>query len=363
MGENIMNNEDLKSVNLYDNPVLFCQAMLDDIESAKSYIYLEIYKFGNDSNGIRFRDLLAKKCLEGVQVKLLLDSWGTPPNPAFFGEITKHGGEVRHFKKIRFFLDFFTKNHRRNHRKLLIIDDHISYIGSANLTAYSMKWRELMLRLDGQIAPLFKKSFLDSYKLYQKYIFNKFAYKRIIHYNDFEIIQDLPSIYRQQVKKKYEKLIKNARSEIVIESPYFIPGFKIRRNLILAARRGVSVHIILPLHSDVRLVDFLRDKYMGFYFTNQIKIHYYRPDNLHAKCLLIDNEIFAIGSANFDYRSFRYMHEIMLVGKFKPVIDLLRTHLDETLRSCVDFDFQAWQRRPLFEKIFGWFLIPFRHLF
>ncbi len=142
-----MGKEAVKDVALFDNPVLFNQAMLDDIAAAKESVFLEMYKFGHDGNGERFRDLLVKKCAEGLQVKLLLDSWGTPPNPAFFGEISKNGGEVRYFKKIRFFLDFFTKNHRRNHRKLLIIDDRITYIGSANITSYSMNWRELVLKL------------------------------------------------------------------------------------------------------------------------------------------------------------------------------------------------------------------------
>lgn len=358
-----MNREAVDSLFLFESPPVFYQKMLDDIAVARNYICLEVYKFGYDAQGDRFRDLLVTKCKQGVQVKLLLDSWGTPPNPAYFEAIVTNGGEVRFFKKIRFFLDFFTKNHRRNHRKLLIIDDHITYVGSANITGYSLNWRELVVRLDGSITHLFRKSFLDSYKLYGKYIFNKFSYKKTLHYHGFEIIQDLPSIYRQQLKKRYERLIKKARHEIVIESPYFLPGYKIRRFLILAARRGVKVHIILPLHSDVRLVDFLRDKYMGFYYNNNVNIHYYRPDNLHAKCMLIDNEVFAIGSANFDYRSFRYMHEIMLVGTHKPLAMLLRRHIDETLGNSVDFNYQTWRRRPLFEKIFGWFLIPFRHLF
>jgi len=350
-------------IELYDNPVVFCNAMLHDIEQAQHTIYLETYKFGYDSNGSRFRDLIAKKCAEGVLVKILVDSWGTPPNPEFFGPVVKNGGEVRYFKKIRFFIDFFTKNHRRNHRKLLIIDDRITYLGSANITAYSLQWRELVVRLEGGISQLFRKSFFESYKLYRKYIFNKFAYKRIVHYYEFEIIQDLPSIYRQQIKKRFEQMISKARHSILIESPYFLPGYKIRRFLMLAARRGVDVTIILPLHSDVRLVDFLRDKYMGFYYNNSIKIYYYRPGNLHAKCMLVDNEVFAIGSANFDYRSFRYMHEIMLSGRHAHTASLLLAHIRETLGSSVPFDFGAWSGRPLFEKIFGWFLLPFRHLF
>lgn len=353
----------VQQVNLYTDPALLYQAMLEDIASARKFIYLEMYKFAYDKNGEQFRDLLAKKCREGLKVKLLLDSWGTPPSPTFFASVIKNGGEVRYFKKIRFFIDFFTKNHRRNHRKLLIIDDRITYLGSANITGYSVKWRELMLRLEGTITPVLRRTFLTSFRLYRSYIFNKFIYKRTIHYKGFEVLQDLPSIYRQQIKKRYEKLIRKAQQEVIIETPYFLPGFKLRWEMMLAARRGVQVHVIMPLHSDVKLVDFLRDKYMGFYHKNNIKMHFYTPGNLHAKSVLIDNKIFAVGSANFDYRSFRYQHEIMLLGTDEEIARLVKNHLHETMKQCIDFDSAAWLRRSRIEKLFGWFLIPFRHLF
>lgn len=358
-----MIQEAIQQAHLYDNTALLYKAMLDDIASAQKYIYLEVYKFAYDQNGEKFRDLLATKCREGVQVKLLLDSWGTAASPAFFAPITHQGGEVRYFKKIRFFIDFFTKNHRRNHRKLLIIDDRITYLGSANITGYSLKWRELVLRLEGTITPVFRRTFLNSFRLYRNYIFNKFVYKKTIYYKGFEILQDLPSIYRQKVKRRYEKLIAKAQHEIIIETPYFLPGFKLRRQMMLAARRGVKVHVIMPRHSDVRLVDFLRDKYMGFYYKYNIRLHFYTPGNLHAKCVLVDNEIFAVGSANFDYRSFRYQHEIVLVGTDHKIVKLLKAHLHETMNKCIGFDHDAWFRRPRVEKVFGWLLIPFRHLF
>lgn len=358
-----MNYDAVEKARLFTDPALIYKAMLEDIASAEKFIYLETYKFAYDKNGEKFRDLLAEKCRQGVQVKVLLDSWGTPPSSTFFLPVTSNGGEVRFFAKIKFFVDFFTRNHRRNHRKLLIVDDRISYLGSANITGYSLKWRESMLRLEGTISPLFRKSFLNSFKLYRKYIFNKFSYRRAIHFKGFEILQDLPSIYRQQVKRRYESLIQKAKHEVIIETPYFLPGFKLRRQMMLAARRGVNVKVIMPLHSDVRLVDFLRDKYMGFYYKNGIKLHFYTPGNLHAKCMLIDNQVFAIGSANFDYRSFRYQHEIVLVGTDPRIQHLIKAHLDETMLNCEGFNMESWLRRPLIQKLFGWLLIPFRHLF
>jgi cardiolipin synthase A/B len=358
-----MPNSRLQSFHLFDNPAEFQAAMLDDIRLAKHFVFLETYKYANDKVGDAFRDVLLLKAKEGVKIKILIDSWGAYITEAYFSELTKLGGEVRFFKKIRFSYDFFTKNHRRNHHKVMVVDNKISYIGSANITGYAMQWRESVLRMEGAISIVFGKTFRESFKIYRKYIFNKFSYKKTIVQGDFEIVQDIPSIYRQQIKNKYEQLIKRAKKEILIETPYFLPGFMLRKALTDACKRGVKVKVIMPWHSDMRAVDLLRGKYLGLFYKNGIETVFYTPNNLHAKTMLIDNEVFAIGSPNFDYRSFRYQHEIVLIGRHKGIIAQLRNHLNETLKDCIPFDHVSWQRRPQFEKFLGWALIPFRHLF
>lgn len=358
-----MKEENTESYTLYDHPPDLYQAMLKDIEQAKDYIYLETYKFGNDNIGNRFRNALTKKAKEGVKIKLLLDSWGAGVPLSFFTEMIRYGAEVRYFKKIVLAFDFFTKNHRRNHRKLLIIDDRITYLGSANIAGHSIKWRELQLRISGPITIHFKRNFLTSFKSYNKYLFNKFNYRKSVYFEDFEIVQDIPSIYRQRIKKKYEDLIRSAVREIIIETPYFIPGFKLRKELMDAASKGVDVKVIMPFHSDVKVVDLLRNKYLGMMHRSNVKLLFYIPTNLHAKAALFDNEIFSIGSANFDYRSFRYMYEIALFGKHPEIVSELRKHIDETLKDCIPFDYEAWMNRPVIEKIISQLLVPFRHLF
>jgi len=348
---------------LFDDPLKLYNSMLLDIKKAQKYIYIETYRWANDNVGLKFRDALIAKAVEGLEIKILVDSWATTLPNTFFANIINAGGEVRFFKKIKFSFDFFTKNHRRNHRKLLLIDNNISYMGSANFTAYSLNWRELVIRLNDGITEKFKRSFLESYKIYNKYIFNKFSFKKTIKHNGFEIIQDLPSIYRQQIKKKFELLIQNAKKEVTIETPYFLPGYKLRKSLIEAAQRGVVVNIIVPEHSDVKIVDILRSLYLGLLYEHGVSIYLYFPYNLHAKCLLVDNEIFEIGSPNFDYRSFRYMYEIALVGKEPAIISKLNEHIRGTMIHCKHFNYTAWQNRPLIEKIFARLLIPLRHLF
>lgn len=353
----------ITSHRLFSEPARFYEAMLQDIGQAERYICLETYKFGNDEVGILFRDALTKAAARGVHVKLLLDSWGVSYNETFFAELINHGGEVRFFRKIIYTFDFFTKNHRRNHRKFLLIDDHISYMGSANITGYSLQWRESVIRLTGGITLMFKRSFNDSYKIYKKYIFNKFTFKKSKFLDQFELVEDMPSIYRQRIKTKLERLINKAKKEIIIETPYFLPGHKMRKCLADAARRGVRVKIILPRHSDVRSIDLLSSKYYGFYYSNNISLIFYSLNNLHAKLLLIDGETFGIGSPNIDYRSFRYQHEVMLFGTHEGIVEDVRAHINETLLNCLDFDHLSWMRRPKIEKLLGWMLLPFRHMF
>lgn len=353
----------LTSHRLYSEPMRFYEAMLDDIGQAERYIYLETYKFGNDEVGLLFLDALTKAAQRGVQIKLLVDSWGVSYNEEFFSKLIALGGEVRFFRKILYTFDFFTKNHRRNHRKFLLIDDQISYLGSANITGYSLQWRESVIRLTGGITLLFKRSFLDSYKIYRTYIFNKFSYKKSKFLDKFELVEDMPSIYRQRLKTKLERLFSKAKKEIILETPYFLPGYKMRKCLADAAKRGVSVKVILPRHSDVRSIDLLSSKYYGFYHSNNIRLIFYSLNNLHAKLLMIDGETFGIGSPNFDYRSFRYQHEVMLFGTHKGIVDEVKRHVEETMMNCLPFDHLSWMRRPRIEKVLGWMLLPFRHMF
>jgi cardiolipin synthase len=345
----------------YSDPLKFFMAMLEDIANAKKSISLEMYKFAHDVIGEKFRDALTKKSREGVKIKLLLDAWGTSSSQGFFAEMIRNGAEVRFFKPLRFSLNWLARHHNRNHRKLLIIDDEITYIGSANLTAYSLNWRELIIRMQGPITKAFKRSFLESRRIYNKLYYNTKLYSRVISYKDYRIMRDVPSITRQRVKKHFEELIRGAKKEIVIETPYFLPGFLLRKFLMEAAKRGVKVTVISPQQSDVGMVDVLRSKYLGLLHRNGIEFKFYVPYNLHAKLMVVDNQVFSVGSSNFDYRSFRYMHELMLFGHDPVMLAAFKEHIDESLTECVGFDYEKWKRRPILHKFFENLLIPFRH--
>lgn len=348
-----------------DDALKLYNLMLNDIEGATSYIDLETYKFLNDNMGIKFRDALTRKAAGGVKVKVLIDSWGRGPvSEAFFSELINLGGEVKFFEKLKISSDLFTRGHRRDHRKILVIDDTVAYIGSANITGYNLNWRELVLRFRGEIAPTFRKVFDQNFEAFNPYyIKDKLSYSRNMKFRDYEIVRDVPSIPLQRLKKKYTQLIRSARSSVLIETPYFLPGFLLRKALMDAGKRGVDVKVIMPKHSDVRMVDILRNKYFGMMHKSNIRLLFFTPYNLHAKLILIDGETFSVSSANFDYRSFRYQYEIALIGHEPEILRQLDIHVRETIRQSEEFDYRRWMNRPKIEKIFEYILLPFRHLF
>jgi len=355
---------DMSDVSLFNDNGKFLDSLLDDIHNAQHNIYIEIYRITKDAvTGARIRDALAIAAGRGVKVVLLIDAWGTGSSLSFFDPIRKSGGQVRVFNTFRLGTKIFTQSHRRNHRKIITIDDKICYIGSSNISYYSLTWRELMLRITGGIAKPLRHIIQLDFKTHQKYVYSQKVFSRTIHFRGFEIIRDIPSIYKQRVMRKYLYLIRNSKKSVYIETPYFLPGFRLRKAMADACQRGVNITVVLPRHSDVRLVDILRNKYLGKVFKSGVHILYYQPGNLHSKLMIVDNQIFCVGSTNFDYRSFRYMHEIVLSGKHPMVLKQVNTHRTETMSSVVEFDFDSWKKRPRLEKLVAWLLIPFRYFF
>jgi len=354
---------EVNDVRLFNNNLELYNVMLEDIRLAQKTIHIEVYRIARDSMGQLFSDALAQASLRGVKVKLLIDAWGTGSSMTFFAPLIAAGGQVRAFNTLRIGTRLFTQNHRRNHRKIFVIDDKICYFGSSNISSYSVVWRELMLRVDGSLAKPLRHIIDLDFKTFKKYSYNKSVFTRMIHFRGFEIIRDVPSIYKQKVMRKYLYLIKNATESVYIETPYFLPGFRLRKAMADACERGVDVTVVLPRHSDVRLVDVLRNRYLGLIHKSGVNIKYYEKGNLHSKLLLVDSSIFCVGSSNFDYRSFRYMHEIVISGKHPKLMQLLLKHIGETLQNTRDFEYQMWKKRPTIEKFISWLLVPFRYLF
>ncbi|MBR5028554.1 MAG: phosphatidylserine/phosphatidylglycerophosphate/cardiolipin synthase family protein [Bacteroidales bacterium] len=352
----------LDEVSLFDDNLELYNNQLKDIAAAKEYVYLETFRFNDDAMGERFKRALTEKARQGVKVRILVDAWGTRQKKSFFDPIINAGGEVRFFKKLIITLNFISDNHRRDHRKILVIDNRIAYIGSANITAYSLSWRELNLRIVDPMARLFQKVFNDNYAIYNRLDLDKLRFKRDINYGQMSIIQEIPSRARQRLARRYEYLINNAKSEVIVETPYFLPSPRLRKALTAAVERGVKVTVISPVKSDVQTADIVRRHTLGFLHESGVEMKFYTPGNLHAKCLMVDGEVFSISSANFDFRSFQHQHELALIGRNSQISSLLANHINNTLQHCIDFNFEEWSKRSRFDRAIEWILFPLRFL-
>lgn len=337
-----------KTFEVLSNPQKIYKKMLEDIRAAKKFIFLENYVYRNDEVGREFRDLLTKKAKEGLTVKILLDSWGSWVDKKFFKELINSGGEVRFFRELQYTWRIVSKNHERDHRKLLLIDNKISYIGSINITKDFIRWRELVLRLEGDITFDFVRSFNSIWKNYGQLTLKKVF--KFIH-EEFEIVQDIPSTLKRYTEERYVRLINGARKEICIETPYFIPSFRIRRAFLNAIKRKIKIKIILPYRSNWRIVDIMRNRYLGVLHNSGVNIYYYKPGMLHSKLLVVDDKFFILGSSNLDYRSLVHNFEINLLGKNPEISRELKNYFEETLSNSEPFSFKDWRRRSSVTKV------------
>lgn len=350
---------------LFDDMMLFYNSLLTDIDNAKKTICIEVFKFHDDHFSKRILTQIIKALQRGIDVKILVDGWGTPHADNFFKEFIEEGGSVRIWDKARvtFNWDVILKSHHRDHRKIFTIDNEIAYVGSANISDYNLAWRELMLRVkDRKFAQKLFRIFHYQYVAATKILPNKKYRLHPIYTNDFEILRDVPSVKRSLIKKRYIELIQQAQESVVIETPYFLPSSSLRKAIENALIRGVKVIIITPQHSDVKAVDILRNRFIAALYEKGADIRLFTPNNLHAKLLLIDDSIFSIGSTNFDYRSFRHQYEIVVIGKQQEIVEQLNAHLLESIKHSDFFDYEIWLHRSRFEKIKENLIIPIRSL-
>jgi len=329
-------------------PKKIFERMIDDIKHAKRYVSLENYIYEDDAVGREFRKVLIERAKKGILVKVLIDAWGSRLPKHFWDELKKYNGQVKYFRELQYTWRIISKNHERNHRKLLVIDGEISYIGSANITERFIEWRELVMRFEGDISLSFEKAFNHTWKNYG--ILNARHLTSVLH-EDFEIIQDIPSKIKKLTEKRYIKLVNGAKKEIDIETPYLVPSYRLRRAFVQAVKRKVRVKLVIPYKSNWPIVDIIRNRYLGFLYRGGVEIYYYKPRMLHSKLLIIDNKFFLLGSSNLDYRSFMHNFEINLFGKEKHIAIELKKYFNETLNDSIMFNYEDWKNRSSFGKI------------
>lgn len=290
--------------------------LLDDIEAAEDSIHVLYFIIRNDRIGRLLLDLLLKKAKQGVEVRLLYDHagcWFTPGR--LFKPLSENGAQVRRFFPIN--LDNYLRINFRNHRKIVVIDGKIGYIGGMNIgeeymaTSLSiLPWRDTHLRLVGSAVQALQQRFLLDWCFSGKTDkFTDFETERFFPVVEsggkvkIKIVSSGPSSEAEAVKWSFLQMIYAAKRQILIQTPYFVPDDSFMEALRIAAYSGVKIVIMAPAKTDNYLAHKVSLSYLGELLKAGVRVYFY-PGFIHAKMLVIDDKIVSIGSANLDMRSF-----------------------------------------------------------
>jgi len=322
----IINNDavltDDNAVEIFTDGKEKFDCLLHDIEQAKHHIHLQYYILKNDELGKRLVSALARKAEQGVKVRVLYDDLGSRSlRPKFFKELRKAEGEVEVFFPSKLRLINLRLNYR-NHRKLVIIDGNIGYVGGFNVGDEYLGldpsfgyWRDTHLKIHGTAVHAIQARFILDW--------NQATEKRVISYtpelfpepqkigeSSLQIVTSGPDSEWEQIKNGYMKMISSAKESIYIQTPYFIPDASILDALKIACLSGVEVKVMIPDKPDHPFVYWATLSYVGELLKSGAKVYIYENGFIHAKMIVVDHEIASVGTANIDMRSFKLNFEV-----------------------------------------------------
>lgn len=343
----------------YHTPHDAWQVMYDDCAGAESSIYVEHYIMRDDEIGRRFIRLFIDKVKQGVEVALVLDyvgSRGLDKSP-LIDEFRKAGGALYFFNPLKW-SDIVKpwKWFPRNHNKILLVDHYIGHIGSVCFCDIMRNWRDIHMRFTGRLVQMIEQDFK---KLICVFEGNKkerhfFARQKPVPYGRFYYATSEPHLGTNVIYKELLNRIRHAKKEIYLVTPYFLPTKRLLRAIRKAAKRNVAVHIMVSEKTDVPIADRVSRSYMPKLFRRSIHMKLYEPEVLHAKYAVIDREWAMLGSTNLDYLSLLRNREANILVQDKGVVDYLVAQFAKDSMSCIDADWDYWDRTPLSYKLAGY---------
>lgn len=304
------NNE----TDVYVSGYEFFPALLAEISKATHHIHIISYIIDDDPLGRLLRDALIDKARKGVEVRLLFDdvgSWKTPNR--FFEQMREEGIEVHPFMPVRF-PAFTGKVNYRNHRKIIVIDGKVGFIGGMNLAQRYVKghkgiiWRDTHVKISGAAVYGLQRAFLvDWFHADRTLITDRKYYPDTTitpNNNLIQIVTSSPTNVWEELEQGYIKILLSAKRYVYMETPYFLPTEPIFFAMRTAALSGVDVRLMVSLKTDSKLVQMASRSYLTQTIQAGVKVICYEEGFNHTKLLVADDNVATIGSANIDFRSF-----------------------------------------------------------
>ncbi|MAM35259.1 MAG: hypothetical protein CMH28_09310 [Micavibrio sp.] len=330
----------------------FWEGLYKDCEKARTSILFEQYILENDDIGQGFLELLLKKAKEGVKVTLLLDKIGSRSvyNSPLIQDIRQYGGHVEFYNNIGWLnLVLPWTWLPRNHSKLFLIDETITYIGGACIAENMADWRDIVIRLEGKLSDVADESFTPSPK-----ITLSTKRRKGPEIEGLQYVISGPHLPSGSIFKELLKQIHSAQQEILLVTPYFLPPKRLKWALLKAKKRGVEVKITITGESDVPLVQNVSLSYLPRLMKKGIRFFAYNAGVCHAKYAIVDGRWAMLGSANLDYLSLLHNKEGNLLIKNRQIIKKLENIFKDNLKNSTKFEPEFWETLPLRTKLSGY---------
>jgi len=350
----------------------FFDSIISSIEKAKKSINLETYIFSSDSVGWLVAEKLAEKAEQGLEVNVIYDSFGSmTASGLMFDMMRKAGVEIIEYHPFVPWRRYWNISFR-DHRKILVIDGNIAFIGGINIgKEYAGekyegdRWRDTHVKIDGPAVTDIQFYFMENWYRNGGALLNGRLYFPELPEVGELLLMILCTRSRKKVKPVYESYIsaiRNARHSIYITNAYFIPDGRIYRSLVRAAERGVDVRLLLPGKSDIPFVKYASRYLYKRYMKKGIRIFEYQDSILHAKTAVIDGVWSTIGSSNLDRRSFRRNLEMNAVVLDQGFGDLMEEIFLKDIKKSREITLQLFRKRSIIEFFLEWLCYRFRNL-
>lgn len=337
-------------------------ALIEDIRHARKYVFLQYYIIKNDILFNRIREVLLEKAAEGVEVRVLFDAMGCRSvQKKFWKELKKQGIHIAVFFPALFGRLHLRVNYR-NHRKIVIIDGKIGYVGGFNIGKEYIgldpkfgHWRDTHLRIRGSAVTALLVRYIQDWDYAAKE--NLFTNPEYMVYPDekcgdikMQIISSGPDSVSQNIRNNYLRLIHKAKKSIYIQTPYFIPDEAIQTALIVAIYSGVEVNVMIPCKPDHPFVYWATMSYIGELIMAGANCYTYNNGFLHAKGLSIDGEACCYGTANMDIRSFSLNFEVNAMIYDEKIAQEMERIFREDLKLCTRITKDMYKGRSLWHR-------------
>ena len=346
-------------ITIYTNGTDKFKDLLEEIQKATHHIHIQYYIFCDDEIGKQVQQLLIKKVKEGVKVRVLYDDVGCwNVKDGFFKEMKEAGIEVYAFLRVAFPV-FTSKVNYRNHRKIIVIDGKVGFMGGMNIADRYDKgtswgtWRDTHFKFVGKGVHGLQSVFLiDWYVVSKKLLNDRIYYPAAEIYSDniMQIATSGPVGQWRTLLQATIFMIANAKKYIFIQTPYFLPTESLVKALQTAALAKVDVRLMIPDRSDSTVMRISSYSYITEMLRAGVKVYFYQPGILHSKTIIIDDELCSVGSTNFDFRSFEHNFEANAFIYDREVNSEMKRIFLEDQQQCRRIIQHYWRHRPLYQK-------------